>query len=328
MAEQVRFGIIGTGGIVHMHMARFREVPEAAVTALADPDPERIERLKSRFPELADCPTYDDHALMLEQEDALDAVLIASPHNVHHRQIVDSLRAGLHVLTEKPMVCTIEDAHDVIAEEKKAGKMVAVAYQRHTQGEFRFIKGCIESGEAGEVQYVTAFQGQNWLRGTTGSWRQQRELSCGGQLNDSGSHLIDIILWVTGLKAEKVSASIRNFGREVDINSALAIEFAGGALGSISVVGNCPIWWEDITITCSQWSFFLRQGKLTYCTGPRAEVLNLERTNYGADSPNRNFVDAVLGRDELLAPSVCGLRTIELTEAAWRSAESGEPVEL
>ncbi|MHC4479506.1 MAG: Gfo/Idh/MocA family protein [Planctomycetota bacterium] len=327
MAEQVKLGIIGTGGFAHAHVRRLQEVPEAVIASLADPDPDRIAALKRSFPQLADAPACPSHEELIRNGE-LDGVIIASPHSVHYEQIVDSLRAGLHVLTEKPMASTSEDALSVIEEEKKAGRLVAIGYQRHAQGEFQFIRESIQSGRAGQVQYVNAFQGQNWMAGTTGTWRQQREISCGGQLNDSGSHLIDAILWVTGLQAERVSASIRSFDREVDINSGLTVDFAGGALGTFSVVGNCPLWWEDITIVCSRWSFFMRQGQLTYCTGPAGEVLALKSTHYGSDSPDRNFVEAILGRADVLAPSVCGLRTIELTEAAWKSAETGQPVLL
>jgi len=309
------------------HLHNLRQIEDATVVALVDPDREHLASVTKQFPELAGCNTYADHRQMLEKQE-LDAVVIASPHYAHRDQIIESLGAGLHVMTEKPMVCTIDDAHQVIKAEKAAGKLMCVAYQRHTQPEFRFIKKCLESGHAGELQYVSAFQGQNWLRGTSGMWRQVMEFSGGGQLNDSGSHLIDIILWTTGLKVSRVMASIENFGTEVDINSALTVDFANGAMGNISVVGNCPLFWEDITFACSQWSFFLRQGKLTYCTGPRGEILTLDRAQYGDNNPIRNFIDAIQGRQELLAPSVCGLRTIELTEAAWRSAASGEPVTL
>lgn len=327
MAAGIKLGLIGTGGFAHTHVSRLREVEGAALSALVDPDADKIAVLKRHFAELADCPAYSNHTDMIENEQ-LDAVVLASPHHVHCEQIVDGLRAGLHVLTEKPMVGSIEDAQKVMEEEKKAGKLVAIAYQRHAQGEFQFVRKCIESGHAGEVEFVSAFQGQNWMKMTAGTWRQVPEFSLGGQLNDSGSHLIDIILWVTGLQAKKVSAGIRSFDRDVDINSAIAIDFTNGAVGNLSVVGNCPIWWEDITIVCSGWSFFLRQGELTYCTGDSGEVLSLRHTHYGSHSPDQNFVDAILGRAEVLAPSVCGLRTIELTEAAWRSAETGQPVLL
>ncbi len=327
MAETIRLALVGTGGIAHAHLNRLREIREVTVSALVDPDQDRIAAVKRHFPELADRSTYSNHKEMLEKEE-LDAVLLASPHHVHCEQIVDSLRAGLHVLTEKPMVCSIEDAQKVIEEEKKAGKLLAISYQRHAQGEFQFIRKCIESGQAGEVEFVSAFQGQNWMKATAGTWRQVPELSCGGQLNDSGSHLIDIILWITGLQARSVMAGIRRFDRDVDINSAIEVEFTNGAVGNISVVGNCPVWWEDITIACSDWTFFLRQEKLTYCTGIRAEILSLQDTLYSSKSPDHNFIEAILGRAEVLAPSVCGLRTIELTEAAWRSGQTGQPVHL
>ncbi len=327
MADRILIGLIGTGGIMNRHIRDLQGIAQARVVALADPDPERTAAAKKQYSQLADVPEYATHKALLEGQD-LDAVVIASPHNVHCEQIVDSLRAGCHVLTEKPMVCTIDDAHTVMQVEEETGKMVGIAYQRHTQGEFRFIKRRLESGEAGEVQAVVAFQGQNWYHATQGKWRQVKEISCGGQLNDSGSHLIDVILWTTGLKADRVTACIENFDAEVDINSALTVEFANGALGSISVIGNCPVWWEDITFVCSKWSFFLRQGQLTYSTGQGGEMLSLQNTSYGSTSPTENFVKAITGEEDLLAPSICGLRTIELTEAAWRSAASGAAVNL
>ncbi len=285
MAEPLKVGLIGTGGIIRRHVNDIRPIPDAAITALTDPDESHIAGLKKQFPELAGCNAYPDHHQMLAAE-GLDAVVIASPHYAHREQIVDALQAGCHVLTEKPMVCSIEDARLVMEQEQKAGKLVGIAYQRHTQPEFRFIKKCLESGEAGEVQFVSAFQGQNWLQAVKGTWRQVMELSCGGQLNDSGSHLIDILLYVTGLKASRVTASIENFGAEVDINSALTIDFANGAMGNISVVGNCPTWWEDITFVCSEWTFFLRQGRLTYCTGTGGEILTLDRAQYRREQPH------------------------------------------
>ncbi len=327
MSKTVRIAMVGTGGIAAVHARRLIELPEVRVVALVDPDPDRLVGFQQRMPALADCPTFARHEEMLGAADA-DAAVICSPHNVHCRQILDCLEAGLHVLVEKPMVCSIEDAHRVIEKELESGKTLAVAYQRHAQAEFQFIRRHILEGAAGPVQFISAFQGQNWLRGTRGRWRQVPEVSCGGQLNDSGSHLVDVILWSSGLKAQRVSASIQNFDTPVDINSALTVDFEGGAQASIAVVGNCPIWWEDITFVCENWTFFLRQGELTYCTGDGGETVKLLRAAYGGGSPDSNFVDAILGRADVLAPSTCGLRTIELTEAAWRAADSGRPVEL
>jgi len=326
MSEQIKVGVIGCGGIAHGHVQRLASIDGVEVAALMDPDPQRIAAMKRHLPAVANVPPYDDYKKMLATA-ALDATVICSPHNVHYEQIVDSLRAGLHVLVEKPMVSTVEHARSVIEEEKKAGKLVAISYQRHCQGAYQFIKKCIESGEPGEVQFVSAFQGQNWFKSQKGTWRQDRRLSCGGQLNDSGSHLVDIILWMTGLEAARVSAQVDNLGTEVDINSAVTIEFKNGAQGNISVVGNCPLFWEDITIVCADWAFFIRQGELTYSTGEKGEVHKVTGFHYGSPSTDHNFIDAIRGKAEVLAPSVCGLRTIALTEALWKAGETGQVVE-
>ncbi len=329
MADALRVGLIGTGGIAGRHVRDLEGLDGVAIEALVDPDPDRIGAVKKRFPALVDCPAYGDYREMLDAG-KVDAAIICSPHNVHCEQILGCLDAGLHVLCEKPMVCTIEDAHRVIEREQATGKIVAVAYQRHSQAEFQFIRKRIRNGRAGAVQFISAFQGQNWLRNTLGSWRQVPELSCGGQLNDSGSHLIDIILWATQLRVKRVCADIQNFTAPVDINSGLTVEFTNGAVANIGVVGNCPIrgMWEDITIVCEDSCFFLRRGELAYTLEGGAETVKMLQAGYGGGSPSSNFVDAIAGRAEVLAPSVCGLRTIELTEAAWRSARSGQPVEL
>ena len=328
MAEKVKIGVIGCGLMAQGHIKNFLSIPEAEVGGLMDTDPARLEETVQSNPQLAGVPQFEDHRQLIEGAD-LDAVLICSPHYAHFEQIVDSLRAGLHVLTEKPMVCTIEHAHTVLEEEKKAGKVLGVSYQRHSAGCFQFIKRALESGEPGEVKFVSAFQGQAWLHWFVGMWRHSMKLACGGQLNDSGSHLIDILLWVTGLAVEEVSACIDNCGTEVDINSAISMRFRNGALGTISVVGSCPIgFWEDVTIVCDRWTFFLRQNQLSYSTGLDGEMHQVDSFQYGSGSTDHNFIEAVLGKAEVLAPSICGLRTIELTEAAWRSAETGKPVRL
>jgi predicted dehydrogenase len=327
MANTIKVAVIGCGGIAQGHVGNMLSIPGVEVAALMDPDPNRLDGTLKRFPALKNVPTFDDYKKLIKAAE-LDAVIICSPHYIHSKQILDSLQAGLHVLTEKPMVCTIQDARKVMKAEKKARRIVAISYQRHCQGPYQFIRNQIASAAPGKVMFVSAFQGQAWLQGCKGTWRHSLKLSCGGQLNDSGSHLIDIILWMTGLAVEEVNAGIDNCGTEVDINSAISMRFKGGALGTMSVVGSCPVFWEDITIVCQKWAFFIRQGQLSYTTGVRGEYQRVENFNYGAPSPDHNFIDAIRGKAQAFAPSICGLRTIELTEAAWRSGASGKPVRL
>ncbi len=120
----------------------------------------------------------------------------------------------------------------------------------------------IQSGQIGKLTFVAALQGQEWLRGTKGTWRQKPELSGGGQLNDSGSHLVDIILWVSDLQPATVFAQIDNRGSKVDILSSLTVQFKDGAIGTISIVGDAPGWWEEITFYGEKGAVYVRRDRV------------------------------------------------------------------
>lgn len=322
MAEDVKIGLVGCGGNMTGHLRRLVEIAEADVVALADPSPESIGRMKARVPEAADLRTYDTHEAMISEEE-LDAIIISSPHTIHYDQIVSGLEAGLHVLTEKPMVCSVEHAKDVIARAETAKRILMVSYQRHLAPSFRFIRNQIQSGELGEVQFVNALQDQAWYRNQQGKWRQVKSLSGGGQLNDSGSHLLDIVLWMIDQTPVEVSARMEFFDAEVDINTSMSVTFENGAIANFSVVGNGPGpgMWEDITIWGAKGAIYSRNGKLTCKYG--GDPVEIDDLPSRFTSPDQNFVDAVLGRDTVQIPPVCGLRVIQLTEAAWESAENG-----
>ncbi|MDH7601358.1 MAG: Gfo/Idh/MocA family oxidoreductase [Armatimonadota bacterium] len=324
--DKVRVGIIGVGGIAYGHIRNFLASPDAEIVGLVDIDPARLEKAVEKVPELQGVPTYSDYRDMISRDD-IDAVQINTPHTLHYQQIMDSLDAGLHVLTEKPMVCTTQHARDIIKKRDETGKVVMISYQRHFQPQYRYMKRAIENGEIGEVTYLSALQCQGWKKGTAGTWRQIPELSGGGQLNDSGSHLLDMVLWLTGLTAESVFAYIDNCGTPVDINSALSLKFTNGAEGTVSVVGDSACrWYEDFTIWGTKGVLFYRNGKLIHCNeaGEMIEPTDLPP----GGNHDQGFCDVILGRDKNWVPAECGLRVIELTEAAWRSAQMGKPCEV
>jgi len=325
MSEKIRIGMIGCGGIMGCHVQRLLEMPEVEIVALNDTSAVSIEKMKTSFPAVKDLPVYENYMDMLENE-KLDAVEIATPHTLHFQQAMDALDKGLHVLIEKPMVCTVEDAKKLIAQAKLMDKIIVLSYQRHYDPSFRYMKKVIDDGQLGAVTFVSVLQCQDWKNAVANTWRQIPELSGGGQLNDSGSHLLDIMLWMTGLTVDVVSAYIDNRGRLVDINSALSLKFTNGAQGTVSVVGEAPTWWEDITIWGEQGVLFMRNGQLTHI-GADGKPVTIE-TLPDAGNPDKNLVDAILGRDEVWTPPICGLRTIELTQAAWKSAELGKAVSV
>ncbi|MFY9234964.1 MAG: Gfo/Idh/MocA family oxidoreductase [Fimbriimonadaceae bacterium] len=322
---KTRVGLIGCGGFQRHRLGNLLKVDEAEVVALVDPAAEQIALMREQHPGTQGLASYPDHQTMLA-ETRPDAVLIATPHTQHVNQIMDSFAAGCHVLTEKPMVTSVEDAHRVIAGRDAAGRVGMVSYQRHFQPEFRQIREMIASGEAGAVHYITVLQSQEWLRLTKGTWRQELALSGGGQLNDSGSHVLDIVLWTTGLSPRTVSAFCDNKGTEVDINSTMSVLFDGGAMASIAIIGDGMSWHEEITIWCENMAFFVREGKLRIVDRSGSPVERSEGENGSAD---RNFIEAILGRAKCESPFECGLEVIRLTEAAWTSsAQDGAPARV
>ena len=318
--DKVRVAMVGCGGFQRYRLGNLQQVPEAEVVALCDPSPEQIQLTKKAHPKLADLPEFQDHNEMLAAIKP-DAIMIATPHTQHVDQIMDGLAAGCNVCCEKPLVTTVADAHKIIAERDRVGKIGMVSYQRHFQAEFRYIKEKIDSGEAGKVQYITVLQSQEWLRATKGTWRQLASLSGGGQLNDSGSHVLDIILWSTSQSVDTVAAFTDNKGTEVDINSSLSLMFKGGAMGSIAIIGDGMGWHEEITIWCDNMAFFVRDGKLTIVDRAQNKLKCENLT--GSSTPDKNFIHSILGKVACESPFECGLEVIRLTEAAWTSAANG-----
>jgi len=324
---KVRLGLIGCGGIMSMHVNQLEPVRAARIVGLADPSGKMLARFKSRHPQLADLPTFSDYRKLLDAVE-MDGVIIASPHTIHYEQIMTCLDQRLHVLTEKPMVCSVAHAKAVIRKSQQKRRVLMISYQRHFSPAFRAAREMVQSGEIGRVTYIAALQGQEWLRGTRGSWRQKPELSGGGQLTDSASHLLDIILWVTDLQPLNVYAKIDHRNSPVDVNSSLTVGFRGGAIGNIAVVGDAPGWWEEVTYYGDKGAVYIRRDRVLHQRpnpkgwGAVTEDVT-DKVKYKGNA-DKNFVDSILGKDEPQTPPVWGLRVIQLTEAAWESGRTGK----
>lgn len=317
--QKVRIGIIGTGGIAQGHVKRLSAMPNVEITALCDIVPTQMAKTVERNPQVKDARQFTDYQELISSG-LVDAVNIDTPHTIHFEQIMNSLDKGLHVLTEKPMVCNVAHAHEVLKKIDDSGKVFVLNYQRHFQPEFLYIKKVIESGEYGPVQFVQGLQGQEWKKAVAGTWRQDPALGGGGQLNDSGSHMLAVLLYVTGLSVEAVAGFIDNLGVPVDINSALSFRFVGGAQGNVSVVGNAPSFYEDITIWCDEGAFYMRNGKLEVQDGKGKKSTPTAEDMPKGSNPDENFVNAILGKEAVGCDAKMGLRVIELTEAAWKAA--------
>ncbi len=329
----IKVGFIGTGGISRGHLTRMNENPSAQVVALCDVD---TETMKERSKLLdGSVEFYNDYGSMLEEED-LDAAVICTPHTLHFQQIMDCLDRGIHVLTEKPMVCTVERAEKVIAKAEETGKVLMVRYQRHYNPAFRWAHDYIRDGKFGKMFFISANLGQNWARVTHKTWRGRKELSGGGMLMDSGSHIVDVVCWLAQVDPVEVQAMISNeFARdeEVDILSSLSIRFANGAIASIAVDGNSPKWHESMTISgsVSGGEAMIEFGRasspepvLTTAGGEAQKVEKLPEPHSADD----NFIAVIQGKEVPLSTAHDALKVIKVTEAAYLSDKEGRTVKM
>ncbi|WP_284199675.1 Gfo/Idh/MocA family protein [Alicyclobacillus sacchari] len=268
----VRVLLVGAGGMGRAHLRNLLALRDAVIVGIVDPSSEAIAATRQLSQELQSTPGFATLESALETIEA-DAAVIVTPHAQHFQQGQLCLQRGLHVLMEKPFVSGSSNARALIELAQQVGRHLAVSYQRRLQGPYVYLKDLIESGELGEIRYATAYQAQSWLESQRGTWRQNRELSCGGQLNDSGSHLVDVMLWLIGSKPKAVFGHIDNRGTEVDIDSALTIRFEHDVICTLNVVGSASIgWWEDVAIHGTNGTALYRNGELWVARGLHSEL--------------------------------------------------------
>ena len=326
----IKVGLIGCGGNGRGHLKRMSEIKGLELVGLADPST-KARVLAREAVQQPDLPGFRNHGKLLADTE-LDAVVISTPHTLHYQQIIDALEVGGHVLCEKPLICSTQEARDVIAARDATGRILGISYQRHTISPYMYCREAIASGAIGQISFVSCWQSQAWWQLTRGTWRVKPELSGGGQLNDSGSHLLDAVLWMTQLQPEVVSAFVGKLDTEVDIVSAASVQCRGGALCSFSVIGNAPPGfgvWEDIVMWGTTGALIIRNMKDVYHLAPGNVEQKVPRREMpkGSD-PDANFIAAIRGTEEIAAPAECGLSVIQLTEAIWRAADRGKAVKV
>ena len=322
MAKRIRIGMIGCGGNGRGHLRCLAAHGEVEVAALADTSAEMIARTRSEVPALAAAAAFDDYRRMLAEVEC-DAAVISTPHTQHTEQVLACLDAGLHVLCEKPLACSVADTRKVVARAKARRRHVVVSFQRRWHAMRKFMRSFVRDSGFGTPLYVQSFVSQGWLSLTANTWRQQKAHSGGGQLNDTGAHIIDMIFWIMPSRPTEVAAFIDNRKTEVDIDSAVSYRFADGAIGSLSVLGSGPrnVFWEDMTIAGSTGrAMFLRQGVLTVSTGNET----MEYKSFGRDGmPDHHFIDVIRRRAKNESPPEQFMPAIAFTEACWKSAAAG-----
>jgi predicted dehydrogenase len=314
---KLKVGVIGTGGMSRVHGRQLKAIEGVTIEAIADPSDVQRERFAQEF-EVDLAHAFSDYQFML-QETELDAVVICSPHTLHYQHAKDALLLGLHVLLEKPMVCSTEQCKELIQLANDQNVILQVSYQRHFQPDFLYIRDCVQSGVLGKLTSVNASLYQDWHTLTEKTWRQNPALSGGGMLMDSGSHIIDVLLWVTGQDPVELYANIEKRGYPVEINSMTTLRFPEGLIASLNIIGDSPRWHETYVFCGEKGAIFYDNGKVTlHLIGEDPQTVKLPDPTTNQD---KSFIDAILGVSLEYVRGDYALKVIALTERIYAFAE-------
>ena len=188
----LRLGIIGCGGIANgKHMPAEKRNPRAEMVAFCDIIPERAQKAKEEYG-TEDSAVYTDYKELLKDE-TIDAVLVLTHNKEHCRITVDALNAGKHVLCEKPMATTYEEAVKMIEAAKKNNKVLTIGYQNRWRPDSMYMKQMAKDGEFGEGYYAEAIAIRRRAVPTWGVFIDE-EKQGGGPLIDIGTHALDLTL--------------------------------------------------------------------------------------------------------------------------------------
>jgi predicted dehydrogenase len=238
--DKIRFAIVGCGRIAKRH-ADIIQSASGGYSKLQAVCDVKAPRAKD-FGELYLCSHYGSMEAMLKNEKDIDVVSICTPNALHAPQTMLALKAGKHVLCEKPMAITSADCTKMIDEAEKARKNLFIVKQNRFNPPISALKQAIDEGRLGKILSVelNCF----WNRGdryyTESDWKGTKDLD-GGTLFTQFSHFIDLIYWLIG-DVTKVFALAKNFSHkdiiEFEDTGVIALEFSNGALGTINYTVN------------------------------------------------------------------------------------------
>jgi len=340
--KNYKMAIVGYGGMGSYHTKLVEPVEGLTVTGAFDIKPDRMAAaLEKGFTGYG---SLDE----LLGDNEVDVVLIATPNDVHKDIAIQALRAGKHVICEKPVTITSSELLEIIAVQQETGQIFSVHQNRRWDEDFLLVKHVMEKRQIGDTFHIESrVQGAN---GIPGDWRQLKEPG-GGMLLDWGVHLLDQLLLLTDSKVESVWTELSMIlGTEVDDGFTSFIKFEDGLTALIEVGTTnyikLPRWYvkgNEGTAIVRDWDLSgeivcnnpdvvkvepkpIQAGQgLTKTMAPPSEQstlrLPLEKPPISAQSFYENFVSTLDGRTEQLVKNEEALRVLRLIETIFESAE-------
>lgn len=346
--DTVRIGIIGIGnmGSSHTRMIAAGKVPGMEIGAICDRNPDK----RSLFPDLPFFENADD----LIASDLVDAVLVATPHYDHTTLGIAVLRAGKHLLVEKPISVHKADCDKLIAAHTDKSLVFSAMFNQRTDPRYLKLKQLLDEGQFGKVQRVVWII-TSWFRTrqyyASGGWRATWSGEGGGVLLNQCPHQLDLWQWLFGMP-DRLRAFC-DIGRyhdiEVEDDVTCYMEYKSGCKGVfITTTGEAPgtnrleitaengrvvidadkegIFWDRNEVPMTEWNNTTEGG----FSKPATWQIHIPTAGSGPQHQGilQNFANAILKGEALLAPAGEGIHSVELANAMLFSGFTDSTLDL
>ena len=358
MPDKARIAVIGTGWwSTFAHIPTLKAHPDVELVALADIRPDVLAKAAEHYKvEKA----YGDFREMLERE-TLDGVVVAVWHAAHYEVARACLEQGLHMVLEKPMVLTATHALELVKLARGRKRQIIMGYPWQFSPQSVRARQVLQSGELGRIHYISNTYTSspiNLYRGDDGADQpginfhypvvgpgdvySDPERSGGGQGHLQVTHSAALMFFLTDLKPIAVIAQMDNLDVRVDVVDAMIVRMDNGSLATVGSTGAVTVGEGklDIQIYCADgWvdlDYIAGTGRIYYGDGreedlpPSTDAIESDHPGsdsigaaaaYSAHLPATNLAEFILGTADNRSPPEYGWRTVELLEAAYRSAE-------
>jgi predicted dehydrogenase len=330
---KVRVAIIGCGSITkYRHAPEYAYNEHAEIVAFCDPVRERAEIMAEEY----GGRVYTDYLELFEAEE-LDAVSVCTPNLYHAPISIAAARAGLHVLCEKPMAASEDDAMRMIAAAKENGVILMIGHNQRLMPAHVKAKEILNAGDLGRVlTFRTAFGHpgpESWsIEGKEG-WFFQKDIAIVGAMGDLGVHKADLIRWILDDEVSEVSAFVETLhkqGTAVDDNAICILRMSQGAIGTLTASWTYYKGEDNSTV------IYCEHGVIKIGTDPIDQIIvektddTVQRYNVGAIATNTGqthsgvidaFVNSIVTNSPPPIPGEEGMKSLKVILAALESAE-------
>ncbi len=243
--KPVRYGCIGGGAIAQRrHLPEADANPQSTVVAIADPVKDRVEALCEQY----DATAFGDYKKMLDQmKGQMDAVVVAGPNKQHAAMSIEAMKAGYHVLCEKPMATTRADAKKMIATAKQKRKHLMIGMNQRLMPPHAKARELLAEGKLGKVlSFETTFKHpgpDGWSVDGAKSWFFKKDPAAMGVCGDLGVHKADLMRFLLNEEIVKVGGMIKTLHKTnpsgklipLDDNAFVVMESASGVIGTMNI---------------------------------------------------------------------------------------------